>query len=115
MLGWIGGVDALLPNADEAAALTGEDEPERAARALVALAGAREVAVTLGVTGAVSTDGAAIVRVLSPAAGGGRGRAGGVGSRVRDRCSGGAGGGGGGAVMARRSGGVGVRHVVWDH
>ncbi|HMJ37616.1 MAG TPA: PfkB family carbohydrate kinase [Baekduia sp.] len=68
VLGWIGRVDLLLPNADEAAALTGEADPERAARALATLAGAREVVVTLGVGGAVWTDGSTILRAPAPAA-----------------------------------------------
>jgi sugar/nucleoside kinase (ribokinase family) len=56
-LDWARGVDALLPNLDEARVLTGEHEPEAAARKLVDLAGAREVVVTLGAGGAVWTDG----------------------------------------------------------
>jgi ribokinase len=66
VLGWIGGVDVLLPNLDEARVLTGEDEPEVAARALVVRAGAREVIVTLGASGALWTDGHAAVRVAAP-------------------------------------------------
>jgi ribokinase len=66
VLGWIAGADLLLPNLDEARALTGEDEPEAAARALVARAGAREVVVTLGADGALWTDGTAVVRVGAP-------------------------------------------------
>jgi ribokinase len=66
VLGWIGGVDLLLPNLDEARVLTGEDEPKAAARALVGRAGAREVVVTLGAAGALWTDGHAVVRVAAP-------------------------------------------------
>jgi ribokinase len=66
VLEWIGGVDLLLPNLDEAQVLTGEDEPEAAARALVHRASAREVIVTLGVDGALWTDGHAVVRVAAP-------------------------------------------------
>jgi ribokinase len=47
--------DLLLPNADEATALTGEADPGAAARALAA--SAREVVVTLGAGGALWTDG----------------------------------------------------------
>jgi ribokinase len=67
VLGWIGGVDLLLPNLDEARVLTGEDGPEAAARALVHRASAREVIVTLGVDGALWTDGHAVMRVGAPA------------------------------------------------
>jgi ribokinase len=59
--------DLLLPNAREAAVLTGEHDPERAARALAA--GGGEVVVKLGAQGALWTDGAAVVRVpAAPAA-----------------------------------------------
>ena len=68
VLPWIGGADVLLPNLDEARVLTGEGDPERAARALVHAAGAREVVVTLGAGGALWTDGAAIVRAPAAAA-----------------------------------------------
>jgi sugar/nucleoside kinase (ribokinase family) len=54
-LHWTGRPDLLLPNADEAAALTGEADPEAAAHALAAHAG--EVVVTLGAGGALWTDG----------------------------------------------------------
>jgi ribokinase len=64
VLGWIGGADTLLPNADEARALTGEDDVEAAARALAAHAG--EVVVTLGAGGALWTDGHDVVRVAAP-------------------------------------------------
>jgi ribokinase len=65
VLEWIGGVDVLLPNLDEARVLTGEDEPEAAARGLVVRAGAREVIVTLGASGALWTDGHAVVRAAA--------------------------------------------------
>jgi sugar/nucleoside kinase (ribokinase family) len=68
VLGWIAGADVLLPNQDEAAVLTGEDDPERAARVLLARAGAREVVVTLGAGGALWTDGVAVARVPAVAA-----------------------------------------------
>ncbi|HZH24390.1 MAG TPA: PfkB family carbohydrate kinase [Solirubrobacteraceae bacterium] len=54
-LGWAGDADLLVPNRDEATALTGIDEPAGAARAL--LAHAREVVVKLGPEGALWTDG----------------------------------------------------------
>jgi sugar/nucleoside kinase (ribokinase family) len=59
-LEWTGRADLLLPNADEAAALTGEADPETAARMLARHA--REVVVTLGTRGALWTDGADLVR-----------------------------------------------------
>jgi len=60
-LGWIEGVDVLLPNADEATTLTGTVDPEAAARALSA--SVREVVVTLGAAGALWTDGTTVDRV----------------------------------------------------
>jgi ribokinase len=66
VLSWLGGADLLLPNLDEARVLTGEDGPEAAARALVVRAGAREVIVTLGASGALWTDGQAVERVAAP-------------------------------------------------
>jgi sugar/nucleoside kinase (ribokinase family) len=66
VLEWIAGADTLLPNLDEARVLTGEDDPEAAARALAARAHAREVVVTLGPGGALWTDGTAVVRVPAP-------------------------------------------------
>jgi sugar/nucleoside kinase (ribokinase family) len=79
-LEWTAGAGLLLPNADEARVLTGEEDPERAAVALaragraapggagVAPAG-REVVVTLGAEGALWTDGSEVVRVAAePAA-----------------------------------------------
>jgi ribokinase len=66
VLGWIGGVDVLLPNLDEARALTGEDDPEAAGRALARRAG--EVVVTLGAQGALWTDGHDVVWADAPQA-----------------------------------------------
>jgi ribokinase len=54
------GAGLLLPNAEEARMLSGEDDPERAARALAARFD--EVVVTLGADGALWTDGREIVR-----------------------------------------------------
>jgi len=68
-LAWVGGATLLLPNADEARVLTGEADPERAARALAGGAPrgrstpAREVVVTLGRGGALWTDGERVARV----------------------------------------------------
>jgi sugar/nucleoside kinase (ribokinase family) len=59
-LEWIGGVDLLLPNRDEAAVLTGMPDPKGAARALASHA--REVVVKLGAQGALWTDGETQVR-----------------------------------------------------
>ena len=59
-LGWIAGVDLLLPNRDEAAVLTGAADPEAAARSLAAHAG--EVVVKLGAGGALWTDGTRLAR-----------------------------------------------------
>jgi ribokinase len=59
-LDWADGAGLLLPNAPEARALTGEADPERAARALAGRFG--EVVVTLGADGALWTDGAEVVR-----------------------------------------------------
>jgi sugar/nucleoside kinase (ribokinase family) len=69
VLGWMGGVDLLLPNLDEARVLTGEIEPAAAARALVERAGVREVVVTLGADGALWTDARDVVRVAAPKVG----------------------------------------------
>jgi ribokinase len=57
----VAGVQLLVPNEDEAAALTGEAEPERAARALARRV--PEVVVTLGADGALWTDGSETCRV----------------------------------------------------
>jgi sugar/nucleoside kinase (ribokinase family) len=61
-LEWVEEVDLLLPNAAEATVLTGEADPEAAARALAA---PREVVVTLGADGALWTDGREVVRVAA--------------------------------------------------
>src|SRR3954454_22809031 len=58
-LEWVGAAHLLLPNADEARVLTGEADPERAARAL---ANGREVVVTLGRGGALWSDGSRFAR-----------------------------------------------------
>jgi sugar/nucleoside kinase (ribokinase family) len=62
-LDWAGGAGLLLPNASEAHALTGESDPERAARALAERFG--EVVVTLGPAGALWTDGEAVLRAAA--------------------------------------------------
>ena len=54
------GAGLLLPNAEEAQMLSGERDPERAARALAGRFG--EVVVTLGADGALWTDGRRSVR-----------------------------------------------------
>jgi ribokinase len=54
------GAGLLLPNADEARVLTGDPDPERAARTLAARFG--EAVVTLGAEGALWTDGRETVR-----------------------------------------------------
>jgi sugar/nucleoside kinase (ribokinase family) len=54
-------VGLLLPNAEEAAVLSGEGEAERAARALAARV--PEVVVTLGPEGALWTDGVSVCHV----------------------------------------------------
>jgi sugar/nucleoside kinase (ribokinase family) len=59
-LDWVGGIDLLVPNRDEAAVLTGMSDPRGAARALTAHA--REVVVKLGAQGALWTDGETQVR-----------------------------------------------------
>jgi ribokinase len=56
----------LTPNASEAAQLTGEREPEAAARALNARSGA-PVLVTLGADGALLLDDGEVVRIPAPA------------------------------------------------
>jgi ribokinase len=57
---WIQGAHLLLPNRDEAAALSGMPDPKAAARALAAHAG--EVVVKLGAQGALWTDGSEQLR-----------------------------------------------------
>jgi ribokinase len=54
------GVGLLLPNAEEAAVLSGRSDPEQAARALARRV--PEVVVTLGAGGALWTDGQAVAR-----------------------------------------------------
>jgi ribokinase len=57
------GAGLLLPNASEAHALTGQSEPETAARALAERFG--EVVVTLGPGGALWTDGEAMLQAAA--------------------------------------------------
>ena len=57
------GANLLLPNASEAHALTGDSDPERAARALAARFD--EVVVTLGPNGALWTDGEEVLRAAA--------------------------------------------------
>ena len=57
------GAGLLMPNASEAHALTGEGDPEAAARALAERFG--EVVVTLGPDGALWTDGDAVLRAAA--------------------------------------------------
>jgi ribokinase len=59
----VAGADLLLPNADEAAALTGEADPERAAARLAEQVG--EVALKLGAGGALWTDGRHVARMAA--------------------------------------------------
>ena len=59
-LDWADGAALVLPNASEAHALTGDSDPERAARALAERFG--EVVVTLGAEGALWTDGHELLR-----------------------------------------------------
>ena len=78
-LDWVAGAGLLLPNADEARVLTGEADPERAARALARRAascsasgrttrGSTQVVVTLGADGALWSDGERVQRVPAVAA-----------------------------------------------
>jgi sugar/nucleoside kinase (ribokinase family) len=62
-LDWTEGAGLLLPNASEAHALTGDSDPERAARALAERFG--EVVVTLGPAGALWTDGHEVLRAAA--------------------------------------------------
>jgi sugar/nucleoside kinase (ribokinase family) len=66
VLGWLQGADVLLPNRDEATALTGEADPRRAAAALAEHAA--EVVVTLGAQGALWTDGTVAIAADAHAA-----------------------------------------------
>ena len=61
------GAGLLLPNLPEAHALTGESDPERAARALANRFA--EVVVTLGAEGALWTDGDEVLRAAAPPVG----------------------------------------------
>jgi ribokinase len=63
-LDWVTGAGLLLPNRDEAAALTGLAKPAEAARALAG--DGREVVVTLGAGGALWSDGDALLHELAP-------------------------------------------------
>jgi sugar/nucleoside kinase (ribokinase family) len=65
-LDWVAGAGLLLPNADEARVLTGEADPERAARALAG--GSREAVVKLGADGALWSDGERVLRAPAAAA-----------------------------------------------
>ena len=62
-LDWADGANLLLPNASEAHALSGDSDPERAARTLAARFG--EVVVTLGPGGALWTDGEEVLRAAA--------------------------------------------------
>jgi sugar/nucleoside kinase (ribokinase family) len=64
-LDWAEGAGLLLPNVPEASALTGERDPERAARLLADRFD--EVVVTLGAEGALWTDGREVARVPAEA------------------------------------------------
>ena len=57
------GASLMLPNASEAHALTGDSDPEQAARALAGRFG--EVVVTLGPAGALWTDGDEVLRAAA--------------------------------------------------
>ncbi len=68
-LTWTRGARLLFPNADEAEALTGLRDPERAAATLARRSGG-EVVVTLGAAGALWSDGGRLERVTgTPVAG----------------------------------------------
>jgi sugar/nucleoside kinase (ribokinase family) len=98
----VAGAALLLPNAEEAAILTGECDPERAGRLLAERI--PEVVVTLGADGALWTDGRDLCRVAAaPANGGGEG--GGVRGGVVDTT--GAGDAFAAGLLAARLGGAG--------
>jgi len=59
-LDWVVGAGLVMPNVPEAQALSGESDPERAARALAERF--EEVVVTLGAEGALWTDGNEVLR-----------------------------------------------------
>jgi len=78
-LDWVAGAALLLPNAHEASVLTGEADPERAARALArrvrsssasgrGTADSTDVVVTLGADGALWSDGERVLRAPAAAA-----------------------------------------------
>ncbi len=60
---WADGAGLLMPNASEAHALTGDSDPEQAARTLAERFG--EVVVTLGPAGALWTDGDEVLRAAA--------------------------------------------------
>ncbi|MBY8877858.1 carbohydrate kinase family protein [Actinacidiphila acidipaludis] len=61
------GLDLLLPNAAEAALLSGHDEPAAAAASLSARCGGATVVVTLGAAGAVAAErGAVVATAMAP-------------------------------------------------
>jgi ribokinase len=62
-LDWVASADVLLPNLEEAVALTGAREPEAAAWALAR--GGRDVVITLGADGALWSDGEQAVRAAA--------------------------------------------------
>jgi len=65
-IGWTRGADLLLPNADEARLLSGEGDPQRAARVLAGWYGA--VVVSLGAAGALWASGGEVVSIPPAAA-----------------------------------------------
>jgi ribokinase len=62
-LDWVANADMLLPNLEEAMALTGARGPEAAAWALAS--GGRDVVITLGAGGALWSDGEQVVRAAA--------------------------------------------------
>ena len=58
---------AIKPNAIEAAALTGQSDPELAARTLID-AGVQRVFISLGTNGMIAAEGSRILRLPSPEA-----------------------------------------------
>ena len=106
-LGWARHAGLLLPNAEEAAVLTGARDPEAAAWALAR--DGREVVITLGAGGALWSDGEHVERAAAGPApaqvdstgAGDAFTAGWLASRLRGRR---AGGGAGGGQLRRRAG-----------
>jgi ribokinase len=96
-LDWLDGVGLLMPNAEEAAVLAGEADPERAARALAERVS--EVVVTLGAGGALWTDGVAVARVAAAAPANDGGEGGGGSGAVAGAPAGGAAAGGATGVL----------------